>query len=135
MKGQLQLENFTGTRPVLIEQDVYATAYLMNLAFDLAHEADDVAQERIRRRAEDEGKEYKHEMAVNHTHLIGSLKGDLYEVILADDRTRAALMAALVEECSRELVPVRPDRDPQPRDVDASRKRALDHHNTRKRAY
>lgn len=131
MKDQFQMENFTGTRPVLIEQDIYATGYLVNLAFDLAREAQREADERIERL----GKRYRHEMAVNKTVLIGNLKSDLYEIILADDEDRDALMAALVEECSQVLVPVRPDRDPQPRDVDKSGKRALKYHNNRKRAF
>ena len=136
MKNQFQLENFTGTRAVLIEQDIYATAYLMNLAFDLAGEANEAAQERIERRAKETGREYKHEMAVNHTHLIGRLKDRLYEVILADDRERADLMAALADRCSRVLEPVRPDRPPQPRDgLDTGRGNALKYHNNRKRAF
>lgn len=129
MKDRLQMENFTGTKPVLIEQDVYATAYLANLAFDLAREADAAADERI----EAEGREYKHEMAANRTFAIGALKEDLYRLILADDAERECLMASLVEEVSRKLVPVRPGRPAYPRDGLTGRARRYS--NTHKRAF
>ena len=32
LKDLLQIENFTGTKPVLLEQDVYSTSYVSNLA-------------------------------------------------------------------------------------------------------
>ena len=129
MKDRLQMENFTGTKPVLIEQDVYATAYLANLALDLAREADAVAGER----SEAEGRTYKHEMAANRTFAIGALKEDIYRLILADDAEREGLMASLVEEVSRELVPVRPVRPAYPRDGLTGRARR--HSNTHKRAF
>lgn len=129
MKDRLQMENFTGTKPVLIEQDVYATGYLANLAFDLAREADEAAGERI----EAEGKEYKHEMVANRTFAIGSLKEDLYSLVLAGEREREALMATLVEEVSHELVPVRTGRPAYPRDGLSGRARRYS--NTHKRAF
>ena len=129
MKDRLQMENFTGTKPVLIEQDVYATAYLANLAFDLAREADEAAGERI----EAEGREYKHEMAANRTFAIGALKEDLYRLVLAGERERKVLMASLVEEVSRKLVPVRPGRPAYPRDGLTGRARRYS--NTHKRAF
>lgn len=130
MKDRLQMENFTGTRPVLIEQDVYATAYLTNVAFDLAREAEAEARDRIA----GSGTSYKHEMAVNRTFAIGALKEDLYRLILADEVERGALMAALVEEVSRQLVPIRPDRPTYSRDG-LSSPRAGKYSNTHRRAF
>ena len=105
MKDRLQMENFTGTSPRLIEQDVYATAYLANVAFDLANEAEREAAGDISARG------YKHAMAVNRTVAIGVLKDELIRIVTAeDDGMRDAMMADIVAELGRCLVPVRPAR-------------------------
>ncbi len=105
MKDRLQMENFTGTSPRLIEQDVYATAYLANVAFDLANEAEREAAGDIAARG------YKHAMAVNRTVAIGVLKDELMRIVTAeDDAARDAMMADIVAELGRCLVPVRPAR-------------------------
>ncbi len=105
MKDRLQMENFTGTRPRLIEQDVYATAYLVNVAFDLANEAEREAAVDIAARG------YKHAMAVNRTVAIGVLKDELMRLVTAsDDGAREAMMADIVAELGRCLVPIRPAR-------------------------
>ena len=105
MKDRLQLENFTGTRPRLIEQDVYATAYLVNVAFDLANEAERSAAGDIAARG------YKHRMTVSRTVAIGVLKDELIRLVTAaDDGARDAMMADVVAGLGRCLVPVRPSR-------------------------
>ena len=35
LKSRLQLGNFTGTKPILLLQDIYSTIYLSNLAEDI----------------------------------------------------------------------------------------------------
>lgn len=128
MKDRLQLENFTGASPTLIEQDVWATAYLVNVAFDTANEAEAEALRDV-----PEGR-YKHAMAVNRTLAIGILKDELIALVLADDRERDAMMADIVAELGRCLVPVRPDRPAYPRDGLKSH-RACKYSNTHKRAF
>ncbi|MBR3235507.1 MAG: transposase, partial [Atopobiaceae bacterium] len=129
MKDRLQMENFTGTRPRLIEQDVYATAYLVNVAFDLANEAEREAADDIAAR------NYKHAMAANRTVAIGVLKDELIRLVTApDDGAREAMMAGIVAELGRCLVPVRParayGRDGLDRNHHANR-----YSNTHKRAF
>ena len=47
LKSRLQLENFTGTKPILLLQDIYSTIYLSNLSEDIILEAEhEVDQER-----------------------------------------------------------------------------------------
>ena len=105
MKDRLQMENFTGIRPRLIEQDVYATAYLVNVAFDLADEAEKEAAEDI------DAKGYRHRMTVNRTVAIGILKDELLRIVTeSDDAKRESMMADIVAELGRSLVPVRPRR-------------------------
>ncbi|MCC6099150.1 MAG: IS4 family transposase [Olsenella sp.] len=109
LKDRLQMENMTGTKPILIEQDIYASAYLLNVAFDIANEADAKARTAETRRR------YRHEMTVNRSFALGVVKGELLQMIMADDSERDAIMARIVEELSSCLVPVRKDRS-YPRD-------------------
>ena len=127
LKDRLQLENMTGTKPALIEQDVYAAAYLLNVAFDMANEADAEA-----RAATPEGR-YKHEMTVNRSLAIGILKDELIRMVLADDPEREAMMSAIAAELGRNLVPVRRRRS-YPRDGLGSR-RSNRYSNTHKRVF
>ena len=128
MKDRLQMENFTGTSPRLIEQDVHATAYLANVAFDLANEAEREAAGDISARG------YKHAMAVNRTVAIGVLKDELIRIVTAeDDGMRDAMMADIVAELGRCLVPVRPARAYSRDGLD--RNYANRYSNTHKRAF
>lgn len=127
-RDRLQMENFTGTRPRLIEQDACAAAYLANVAFDLANEAEREASGDIAARG------YKHRMTVNRTVAIGVPRDELIRIVLAEDAAvREAMMSDIVAELGRCLVPVRParacDRD------GPEGKRANRHGNTHKRAF
>lgn len=109
LKDRLQLENLTGTKPVLIEQDIYATAYLLNVAFDIANEADVAAL------AAGAPERYRHQMTVNRSFALGVVKDELLGMLLAGDDEREGSMAGIVEELRRCLVPVRRERS-YPRD-------------------
>lgn len=109
LKDRLQLENLTGTKPVLIEQDIYATAYLLNVAFDIANEADAAAL------AAGAPERYRHQMTVNRSFALGVVKDELLGMLLAGDDEREGIMAGIVEELRRCLVPVRRERS-YPRD-------------------
>lgn len=123
LKDRLQVENMTGTKPVLIEQDVYASAYLLNAAFDLANEAESgIEQER-----------YKHTMTVSKSLAIGVLKHELVGLVLADDSERDAMMSAIAAELRRNVVPVRRNRR-HPRDGLGSH-RSCKYSNTHKRVF
>lgn len=127
LKDRLQMENMTGTRPVLIEQDIYASAYLLNVAFDIANEADAKA------RAAVPARRYKHEMTVNRSFALGVVKDELLGMIMADDSGRDATMARIVRELSESLVPVRRDRSYARDGVD--RNYANRYSNTHKRVF
>lgn len=104
LKDRLQMENFTGTKPVLLEQDIYSTIYVSNIAEDIAR---DIEQEQ----ADHLKNDYKHRMAVNRTLCIGLLKSDLIYILLEkDSQKQDALFQKLYDEISENIVPVRPDR-------------------------
>jgi hypothetical protein len=104
LKNKLGIENFTGTKPILLEQDIYATIYLCNIMNDIMLEAQmELEQE--------EGHDGKHVMAINKNIAIGIMKEDLIHFILEkSDREREARMVAIVDEIKRNLLPVRKDR-------------------------
>ena len=66
LKNKLQIENFTGSKPVIIEHDVYATGYLYNIMVDIMQDAD---IERIT----DES-DYKYPLQINRNIAIGLMK-------------------------------------------------------------
>ena len=104
LKDRLQMENFTGTKPILLEQDIFSTIYVSNIAEDIAR---DIEQEQ----ADHLKNDYKHRMAVNRTLCIGLLKSDLIYILLEKDRHKQdELFQQLYDEISENIVPVRPDR-------------------------
>lgn len=125
LKDRLKMENFTGTKPVLIEQDIYSTIYVSNIAEDIAR---DIEQEQADHLAND----YKHRMAVNRTLCIGLLKSDLIYILLEEDHKKQdELFQRLYDEISENIVPIRPDRH-YPR---TQGQLAGDYSNTHKRSY
>jgi hypothetical protein len=103
LKSRLQLENFTGTKPQLLLQDIYSTIYVSNLAEDIIR---DVEQE-----LDEKESHKKHKMAVNQTLSIGILKNDLIYIFLENNpEKKEALFQALYDDISQNLVPIRPDR-------------------------
>ena len=81
LKDRLQMENFTGTKPILLEQDIYSTIYVSNIAEDIAR---DIEQEQANHLKND----YKHRMSVNRTLCIGLLKSDLIYILLEKDHKK-----------------------------------------------
>ncbi len=103
LKDRLQIENFTGTKPVLLLQDIYSTIYISNLAEDIIRDAEAELDEKESHR--------KHKMMVNRTLSIGILKNDLIYILLEKDRQKQdRLFQQIYEDIRKNLVPVRPDR-------------------------
>ena len=104
LKDRLQMENFTGTKPILLEQDIHSTIYVSNIAEDIAR---DIEQEQ----ADHLKSDYKHRMAVNRTLCIGLLKSDLIYILLEKNRQKQdELFQRLYAEISENIVPIRTDR-------------------------
>lgn len=103
LKDRLQLENFTGTKPVLLLQDIYSTIYVSNLSEDIIRDAEQEMDEK------EQGK--KHKMMVNRTVSIGILKNDLIYILLeTDDKKKELLLQQIYDDISQNLVPIRPNR-------------------------
>ncbi len=104
LKDRLQMENFTGTKPVLLGQDIYSTIYVSNIAEDIARDVEQEQKDHLKN-------DYKYRMTVNRSVCIGLLKNDLIYILLEKDPERQdKLMENLYDEISQNIVPVRPDR-------------------------
>lgn len=125
LKDRLQMENFTGTKPVLIEQDIYSTIYVSNIAEDIARDIEQEQADHLRN-------DYKHRMAVNRSLCIGILKNDLIYILLEKDPDEQdRLFQQMYDEISENIVPVRPDRHYKRTDGELAGK----YSNTHKRSY
>lgn len=103
LKYRLQIENFTGTKPILLLQDIYSTIYISNLAEDIIRDAEAELDEKEKHR--------KHKMMINRTVSIGILKNDLIYILLERDaRKQDKLFQQIYEDISQNLVPIKPDR-------------------------
>ena len=103
LKDRLQLENFTGTKPVLLLQDIYSTIYVSNLSEDIIRDAEQEMDEKELNK--------KHKMMINRTVSIGILKNDLIYILLeTDKKKKEQLLQQIYDDISENLVPVRPNR-------------------------
>ena len=75
LKNILELENFTGQRRIIIEQDIYSKIFLLNLLLTIKKDADKDVQEKRK------DKNLKHEYKCNQNHLLGTLQTFLYHLI------------------------------------------------------
>ena len=124
LKSRLQLENFTGTKPILLLQDIYSTIYLSNLAEDIILDAERELDQKEANR--------KHKMMINQTVSIGILKNDLIYILLeTDDQKKNILFQQIYEDISKNLVSIRPDRHY----ARTKGRLAGNYSNTHKRAY
>ena len=99
----MQLENFTGTKPILLLQDIYSTIYLSNLVEDIILDAERELDQKETNR--------KHKMMINQTVSIGILKNDLIYILLeTNEKKKSMLFQQIYEDISKNLVPIRPDR-------------------------
>lgn len=78
LKNRLEIENFTGTTKIAIEQDFYTSIYLSNMIELARKDSDEIAK------VERENKEIKYEYKTNLNILIGNLKDKLIMMYLEE---------------------------------------------------
>lgn len=106
LKQKFEIENFSGQKPQLIEQDFYATLLLSNMASVFEQEAEQAMQDKQRTQS----MKYT-EYRINKDILVGKLRNRLMVMMLEeDDERRERLHAQFVEELQRNIVPVVKDR-------------------------
>ena len=111
LKNRLQIQNFTGNTKIAVEQDFYASMYLSNMVALAKNEAN----EKIAQNNED--KTLKYEYKANTNILIGKLKDSMVLMLLEDNsEKRHAMLDRIMEQISKNVVPIRPGRN-KPRNM------------------
>ena len=101
LKNKLFIENFTGTKPIMIEQDIYATVYLCNVMHDILLDA------KLEFNIKNHQK-YKYKMEINKNIAIGIMKEELIRFILEKDKGRKKeIFDKIIVEISSNILPVR----------------------------
>ena len=105
LKNKLRIEDFSGTTPLAIRQDFYATMLLLNMAAMLIYDNEAEID-----RLHNSGKN-KYEYKANMNNVITILKTDVVNMVIhAGTRKGDKLLAKIRRELSAAVVPVRPDR-------------------------
>jgi hypothetical protein len=126
LKNNLEIENFTGTMPLLIEQDIFACVYLCNILQDMIADA----QACFDSSGKPPG---KHKMAINKAYAVGIMKENLVKALLEPDKDKKTeLFMSMIDEIQENVLPVRPGRSYH-RNTKGSR--SCKYSNTHKRCY
>ncbi|MUV37630.1 hypothetical protein JNUCC1_01436 [Lentibacillus sp. JNUCC-1] len=105
LKNKLNVENFSGTTPLTVEQDFYASFYLINMA-SLIHGETTECIER-----EDHDKSLKYKYKANMNRVIAKLKEYLiYFFNMREWSALKQLYKQLIDEAQEEKTPERPGR-------------------------
>jgi len=105
LKNRLQFEGFSGKSVNVIEQEFYASMVVMNLTGFAILAADGKVK------AKREGKENRHEYKPNGNMAAGILKDRLLRAIIADDpEVRSKMLDKLVNDISKFVIPIKPNR-------------------------
>lgn len=117
IKKKLQLENFSARSVEGIQQEFFASIYLVNFmasaAFDVQQDIEDSRKDKVN----------KHEYKANLNELVGILKDKLILAIAQRSPSKQAeLIKDILDEAKRFVVPIRQnrtvDRNPNPRTSD-----------------
>lgn len=105
LKNKIKMENFTGSTPLTVQQDFFASLYLINMASLLHHEATEYIEQA------DHGKELKYRYQASMNRIIGGLKEYLIAFFSTEDkRIQRQLYRDLIKEVKRDKTPIRPNR-------------------------
>ena len=102
LKNKLEIESFTGTTKIAIEQDFYASIYISNMIELARQQSDEIIEENNKE------KTLKHEYKTNLNILVGSLKDKLIIMMLEkSSRKRNKMFEKIMEQASQNASPIR----------------------------
>lgn len=105
LKEKIQIENFTGSTPVAVAQDFYATLYLANLAAVVILDNRDEVEEKYNTPQ----KKYEYKTNINIT--LSSLKHRVVELFISRSSSRRNYLLDLIyTEVLNAVVPIKPSR-------------------------
>jgi len=106
LKNKLELENWSGTRKVTVEQDFWAKLDLANTISALEYATDDVIEQRTK------DKNNKYAQTTNESRLISKFSDDYIEILATENPyERLALFNELVADIAKRPEQVKPDRN------------------------
>jgi len=104
LKNKFQIENFSGTLPIIIEQDIFATIYLSNVLHDMIQEAQETFDKT-------NTKDYKYQMTINKNIAVGLLKENVIHFVLTKNpRKQKVIFENLILSMQKYIEPVREER-------------------------
>ena len=123
LKNKLEIENFTGKRREIIEQDFYSTIFILNLmnSFKLN------AEEKLRKK--EKKKNIKLEYKINKNYIAGLIKKELLNLINKEPEERKQIIEHIEDLATKNLVQVNKDREKTER----NKKRYGQRHNINQR--
>lgn len=102
IKNKLQIENFTGTGPLAVRQDFYATMFLSNIASIMIFENAD----EIKRLHNSEKNKYEYKANINN--VISLLKESVVQMLIVDSKfKRRKLMKKIYADITNSVIPIR----------------------------
>ena len=104
LKSALQIENFSGTSQLVVEQDFFATMFLKNMVAFAKLDTDVIVEK-------NHNPDNKHPKKTNESQLIGILKDKLVIALLETrPRAQARKVNAILLEAAMDTIPIRPER-------------------------
>lgn len=104
LKNKLCIENISGRKKIIIEQDFYAQMLLFNMVEDLKNDANKELETK-------NNKELKYEYKVNMNTLVGTFRTYMIKIAIEENEEKRRLMYKyMMEEILENLVPVRKGR-------------------------
>lgn len=101
IKNKLCIENISGRKKVIVEQDFYAQIMLFNMVEDLKNDANKELEQK-------KDRQHKYEYKVNINILIGTFREYLIKIAIEEDNVkRKQLYEYMLEEIMENLVPIR----------------------------
>lgn len=101
LKHKINIENFSGYKPVILEQDFYASIHLWNLMQNIILDE--------RREIKDESEEHHiYEMKINDSVAIEVLKEKIIDLFYKEEKRK--IFNEIVNTIIKNIEPIRPDR-------------------------
>lgn len=105
IKNKLCIENFSGRKKVVLEQDFHAQMLLFNMVEDLKNDANKDLEK-------NKNSTLKYEYKVNVNILVGTFREYMIKIAIEEDTLkRKQLYEYMLEEIMENLVPIRPNRN------------------------
>lgn len=103
LKSSIKIEEFSGTKPIAIEQDFYASIYLSMIGALIKDEADDAIANKIK------DKDLKSSYQANRNFIIGQVFRKII-VLLVKPRLRNRILGIILEKAIKIRSQIRPNR-------------------------